>query len=209
MTPSIEHGTALKRYQRALLMEDTSYLQHRSRADLWDCETNQAHRPSTLELPYKNELLVRKSPPSDDGKGSSDDTRVNQRVDHIRAVKSRFLSRSRKSCGTCRKRKKKCDEARPTCGNCIWGDFECAGYTKEIPWSENNPSHAPPAPQSQQQLPSTEVLAHIDRCLVYNATHSPQSGPSQKAYAAPIAASRITTSRDGPFCIDGQGRKPL
>jgi hypothetical protein len=163
MASFIEHGTALKRCQRALLIGDTSYPEHQSSADLGDCEANQGHRPSTLELPCKNVLSIRESSHSEQAKSTSDSTGANQRVNHLRVVERRFFSRSRTGCGTCRKRKKKCDEAKPTCGNCIRGNFACAGYTKEIPWSENNPSHTPPAPPPQQQLPSTQVSAYIDR----------------------------------------------
>jgi hypothetical protein len=208
MASFIEHGTGLERCQRALLIGDTSYADHQSSADLGDCEANQGHSPSTLELPYKTVLIVRESSTSEDAKSTSDNTEANQRVNHIRAVDRRFFSRSRTGCKTCRKRKKKCDEAKPTCRNCIRGNFACAGYTKEISWSRDSPARTLPAPRPQQQMSHTEDPTHIVRCPVCNVTHSSQCGLGQKVCVEPIAASRITTSRDGPVCTDKQGHKP-
>ncbi|KAH8755824.1 bacterial transferase hexapeptide [Diaporthe sp. PMI_573] len=42
--------------------------------------------------------------------------------------KRNFNNRTKTGCLTCRKRKKKCDEARPECSNCLRGGFVCAGY---------------------------------------------------------------------------------
>lgn len=207
---SFEHGTASKSCQRVLPAGEVTPPEHRSNADVRDCERDQGHRPSTLEPPHTNLSIGCKGTPSERNRSASHNTGANQCSNHKRVVNRRqFASRSRTGCGTCRKRKKKCDEAKPTCGNCIRGNFECAGYTKEIPWSINNPAHTRPAPRPQQQMPSTEGPAHIVRCPVCNVIHSPQCGPSQKVYAEPIASSGITTSRDGPVCTDKHGRKPL
>jgi hypothetical protein len=50
--------------------------------------------------------------------------------------------RSRKGCWTCRKRHKKCDEARPFCQRCAQGNFDCEGYDVRLTWGN---SDAPPA----------------------------------------------------------------
>ncbi|KAK7746474.1 hypothetical protein SLS53_002433 [Cytospora paraplurivora] len=42
--------------------------------------------------------------------------------------KRNFSNRTKTGCLTCRKRKKKCDEAKPECSNCLRGGFVCAGY---------------------------------------------------------------------------------
>ncbi|CAG9956964.1 unnamed protein product [Clonostachys rosea f. rosea IK726] len=39
-----------------------------------------------------------------------------------------------KACTTCRRRKVKCDEAKPTCQRCAKGGFECLGYTQRKLW---------------------------------------------------------------------------
>ncbi|PVH85248.1 hypothetical protein DL98DRAFT_511731 [Cadophora sp. DSE1049] len=48
----------------------------------------------------------------------------------------RAISRSRTGCGTCRLRKKKCDEAAGTeCNNCRKGNLRCTGYPARTEWN--------------------------------------------------------------------------
>lgn len=42
--------------------------------------------------------------------------------------------RTKTGCVTCRRRKKKCDEARPECNNCVKNAFWCEGYPERIFW---------------------------------------------------------------------------
>ena len=46
---------------------------------------------------------------------------------------SSMASRTTKGCWTCRIRKKKCDEGRPSCGPCAFRQIICYGYG-EKPW---------------------------------------------------------------------------
>ncbi|KAK3681177.1 hypothetical protein LTR37_020959 [Vermiconidia calcicola] len=43
-------------------------------------------------------------------------------------------ARSKTGCGTCRRRKKKCDEAKPTCLNCEKNNVVCDGYEPKQQW---------------------------------------------------------------------------
>jgi len=43
-------------------------------------------------------------------------------------------ARSKTGCGTCRKRKKKCDETRPSCINCEKNNVVCDGYEPKQTW---------------------------------------------------------------------------
>ncbi|KAF9882361.1 bacterial transferase hexapeptide [Colletotrichum karsti] len=81
--------------------------------------------------------------------------------------KRNFSNRTKTGCLTCRKRKKKCDEQKPECSNCIRGGFICAGYPPQrnagwqkpdnkaaaIPLESKDPSYVPPGaygmPQTQ------------------------------------------------------------
>lgn len=47
--------------------------------------------------------------------------------------KRTFSTRTRTGCHTCRTRKKKCDEGKPHCQNCIRGSFRCGGYGPKPP----------------------------------------------------------------------------
>ncbi|EME81023.1 uncharacterized protein MYCFIDRAFT_204155 [Pseudocercospora fijiensis CIRAD86] len=43
-------------------------------------------------------------------------------------------ARSKTGCGTCRRRKKKCDETKPVCQNCAKNNVVCDGYEPKQPW---------------------------------------------------------------------------
>lgn len=43
-------------------------------------------------------------------------------------------ARSKTGCGTCRRRKKKCDETKPACMNCEKNNVVCDGYEPKQPW---------------------------------------------------------------------------
>ncbi|KAI1810865.1 hypothetical protein GGS20DRAFT_150123 [Poronia punctata] len=69
-------------------------------------------------------------------------------------------------CLTCRKRKKKCDETKPECTNCVRGGFVCYGYPNHrahpkldnkpaaVPLESKDPSYVPPGAYGMPQ-PST------------------------------------------------------
>ncbi|KAG4029543.1 hypothetical protein MFRU_015g00830 [Monilinia fructicola] len=46
----------------------------------------------------------------------------------LKKRKRNFSNRTKTGCMTCRRRKKKCDESRPECNNCLRGGFVCSGY---------------------------------------------------------------------------------
>ncbi|KAK2730538.1 nodulation protein l [Colletotrichum kahawae] len=88
--------------------------------------------------------------------------------------KRNFSNRTKTGCLTCRRRKKKCDEQKPECSNCIRGGFVCAGYPPQrnavwqksdnkataIPLESKDPSYVPPGaygmPQSQPPQPQPQ-----------------------------------------------------
>ncbi|EMT67018.1 Lysine biosynthesis regulatory protein LYS14 [Fusarium odoratissimum] len=43
--------------------------------------------------------------------------------------------RSRKGCGECRKRRRKCDEVKPSCGQCVSNHRSCK-YELRLVWSQ-------------------------------------------------------------------------
>ncbi|MCJ1356039.1 MAG: Maltose acetyltransferase [Icmadophila ericetorum] len=64
-----------------------------------------------------------------------------------------FSNRTKTGCLTCRKRKKKCDEAHPECNNCLRGGFVCEGYTSRNTWQKPTPSKVPVPLQSKTGYP--------------------------------------------------------
>ncbi|GAO18483.1 uncharacterized protein UV8b_07299 [Ustilaginoidea virens] len=79
--------------------------------------------------------------------------------------KRNFSNRTKTGCLTCRKRKKKCDEQKPECSNCIRGGFLCAGYPPQrgagwpkqdakasaVPLESKDPSYVPPGAYGMPQ----------------------------------------------------------
>lgn len=79
--------------------------------------------------------------------------------------KRNFSNRTKTGCLTCRKRKKKCDEHKPECSNCVRGGFVCAGYppqrgpgwqkpdskTAAVPLESKDPTYVPPGAYGMPQ----------------------------------------------------------
>ncbi|CAG8960173.1 hypothetical protein HYFRA_00010652 [Hymenoscyphus fraxineus] len=65
--------------------------------------------------------------------------------------KRNFSNRTKTGCMTCRRRKKKCDETKPECTNCLRGGFVCSGYQQRGPWQKTEQKQAPIALQSKTE----------------------------------------------------------
>ncbi|KAH6652814.1 nodulation protein L [Truncatella angustata] len=83
--------------------------------------------------------------------------------------KRNFSNRTKTGCLTCRKRKKKCDELKPECNNCLRGGFICQGYPNQrgyqkaevkpsaVPLESKDPSYVPPGAYGMPQAQSPYV----------------------------------------------------
>ncbi|SPO05939.1 related to UPC2 - regulatory protein involved in control of sterol uptake [Cephalotrichum gorgonifer] len=58
--------------------------------------------------------------------------------------KSAVRKRTKTGCQTCRKRRIKCDEGRPRCGNCMKSKRECEGYTQRVVFKETMGAYGGP-----------------------------------------------------------------
>ncbi|KAK8005418.1 hypothetical protein PG990_011455 [Apiospora arundinis] len=79
--------------------------------------------------------------------------------------KRNFSNRTKTGCFTCRRRKKKCDESKPECNNCLRGGFICQGYANQrgyqktenkppaVPLESKDPSYVPPGAYGMPQQP--------------------------------------------------------
>ncbi|KAI4843504.1 hypothetical protein E4T44_06701 [Aureobasidium sp. EXF-8845] len=97
--------------------------------------------------------------------------------------------RSKTGCKTCRRRKKKCDEARPGCQNCAKNNILCGGYEMRKPWrkgarSRNSALIIPELPHIisavddplDSQLLSY-LITHASSALnIYSEAHNPFDG---------------------------------
>lgn len=188
--------------RRSVSVKEVSGLDHCANVDGQDHERNQGRELGTLELQYTNLPSVCKDNPRERSGTVPKVTRDDQCCDQIQAKKRRsFASRTRTGCRTCRKRKKKCDEAKPKCRNCLRGNFECAGYIEDIPSSKGNASLAAPALSPQRQTCTTEVSACFGGSLAHKIIPKPWYEPSQMSHVETTASSRIITSRDNPVRV--------
>ncbi|CAG9981331.1 unnamed protein product [Clonostachys byssicola] len=85
-----------------------------------------------------------------------------------------MATRSRFGCVTCRQRKKKCDQRRPQCGQCLNRDVECGGYGRRLKWTN----------VVAVQGPSASEVAMLQSSPSANTNprdHSPQSAAHASA----------------------------
>lgn len=69
--------------------------------------------------------------------------------------KRNFSNRTKTGCMTCRRRKKKCDETRPECNNCLRGGFVCSGYQQRGQWPKTEQKQPPIPLQSKTDYESS------------------------------------------------------
>ncbi|KAI9805563.1 MAG: hypothetical protein M1825_000814 [Sarcosagium campestre] len=116
-----------------------------------DSQLADALRRESLQLDANQRHSTGGTPDDDDLRAQS------QRAGRKRI----FSNRTKTGCMTCRRRKKKCDELKPECNNCIRGGFVCEGYNTRIEWTKTPRDKAPVPLQSkdgetpQGQYPSS------------------------------------------------------
>lgn len=145
----------------------------------------------------------------DDGDMHSGQYTPEQRRDGVvqsdpKKRKRNFSNRTKTGCMTCRRRKKKCDETKPECSNCLRGGFVCAGYPPQrgtwpkpeakpaqVNIESKDPNYVPPGAYGMPQQPppynSQPPLLHTSKRdpIAYNRTQPslritpPQGRPLQ------------------------------
>ncbi|ORY63082.1 uncharacterized protein BCR38DRAFT_458320 [Pseudomassariella vexata] len=149
-------------------------------------------------------LVAPRGSPSQSQLGDTSPTR--EKVDEDLAPKKTAVrKRTKTGCLTCRKRRIKCDEGRPTCNNCIKSKRNCEGYNQRVIFKDPlgfapfghplvYPTHSPQTLAREQQLSaaqqkassqSLQIIAPKPPPLGYHAAVPPfsnvfpgQAGPS-------------------------------
>lgn len=113
--------------------------------------------PASASLPLENHAR-----PSTSGSG---------RVKHARSlapkppdgevrgaarISNRRQSKSRNGCLTCKAKRMKCDETKPSCQQCIRRKVACGGYKKDLRWK---PFGKPKNDKNQDDDQLSELLA--------------------------------------------------
>ncbi|KAK6085791.1 C6 finger domain-containing protein [Seiridium cupressi] len=94
--------------------------------------------------------------------------------DDSAAKKPAVRKRTKTGCLTCRKRRIKCDEARPTCANCIKSKRQCEGYNQRVIFKEPLGAFAPFGPLVYPQ-PSSQALVREQQLSAAQQKSSSQS----------------------------------
>ncbi|ESZ91415.1 hypothetical protein SBOR_8201 [Sclerotinia borealis F-4128] len=84
----------------------------------------------------------------------SQERRESSAQSDLKKRKRNFSNRTKTGCMTCRRRKKKCDETRPECNNCLRGGFVCSGYQQRGPWPKSETKQTPVPLQSKTEYDS-------------------------------------------------------
>ncbi|KAF2178102.1 hypothetical protein K469DRAFT_718585 [Zopfia rhizophila CBS 207.26] len=125
--------------------------------------------------------------------GATATTRAGVQVDPKKR-KRQFANRTKTGCGTCRRRKKKCDEAKPECNNCTRGGFICEGYAHKIPWPKNSISKGHIPLQAKDRFPVEPQLYH-------------SHGHNREGYPDPNAHSSVDGARGRPIVVEEQDQR--
>ncbi|EPE10034.1 nodulation protein l [Ophiostoma piceae UAMH 11346] len=109
--------------------------------------------------------------------------------------KRNFSNRTKTGCLTCRKRKKKCDETKPECSNCVRGGFICAGSRRKRIESKD-PNYVPPGAYGMPGPHSTSQAAAPLQPPQRRESMPTYRGPSLRI--EPPQGRPITTDDDRP-----------
>ncbi|KAH6875339.1 maltose O-acetyltransferase [Alternaria rosae] len=130
----------------------------------------QHREPHPIEHTRTNDMSPESQSLSRDMIEETEFTRAGVQVE-LKKRKRQFANRTKTGCGTCRRRKKKCDEAKPECNNCTRGGFVCEGYANKVPWPKNGPAKQP-------ALIAKEKYAAYPTCPTCQEKHTPHCGQS-------------------------------
>ncbi|KAF5486443.1 putative maltose O-acetyltransferase [Colletotrichum fructicola] len=146
--------------------------------------------------------------------------------------KRNFSNRTKTGCMTCRRRKKKCDEQKPECSNCIRGGFVCAGYPPQrnavwqksdnkataIPLESKDPSYVPPgaygrpiADQDVDRQTGSTLSASMVSNPLSGSTLTPSTIPSVNSAVSPDQKQLSPSGHPYPFNVTSspqQQREP-
>ncbi|KAI1186247.1 hypothetical protein F5B17DRAFT_370450 [Nemania serpens] len=104
---------------------------------------------------------------------SSPDGHDDEDLSHKRGPVRR---RTKTGCMTCRKRRIKCDEGKPTCNNCLKSKRECEGYNQRVIFKDPLGAFAgAPYGPIQYPAPSPQALAREQQLLAAQQRSSSQS----------------------------------
>ncbi|KAH8726731.1 hypothetical protein GQ44DRAFT_725910 [Phaeosphaeriaceae sp. PMI808] len=209
MLPPIDHPGPNRRWtieSRELSHSDDQRLQHR---DPHPIERFHSNTTQVVGL-YATMSSISESN-GVEGASTTELTRAAVQVEPKKR-KRQFMKRTKTGCGTCRRRKKKCDEAKPECNNCKRSGFICEGYANKAPWPKDGVAKPLPLLQAQERMVSdahplhsrlqSSSLAHIPNC---ESSVSSSQGTHRNFHAS----IRSVGAYDQPITIEECEPQPL
>ncbi|RAL64427.1 hypothetical protein DID88_001903 [Monilinia fructigena] len=175
--------------------------------DMW----NSRQYPQNSQIDsdeHLGEVLQRASQNIDAQQQHDQERRELSAQSDLKKRKRNFSNRTKTGCMTCRRRKKKCDESRPECNNCLRGgfnpvplqsktDYENPSYTQQSPYGNQPaiPTRREPLPgyrgQNLRVDPHSRSITDGDDQA--SATTIPRYGPQQTP--TPVSANSAHPDR--------------
>ncbi|KAL3452783.1 hypothetical protein BJX65DRAFT_264805 [Aspergillus insuetus] len=119
------------------------------------------------------------------------------------------ITRSRTGCHTCRRRRVKCDEGKPSCRACIRLDLTCDGYGSVVRYRFAEPRVLQPAPQSSDKAAARKSSAQgIDTSSAVPSERASTEGERRASGASP-ANDGDNKSYNGSEWSRGSGPSPM
>ncbi|KAK5110768.1 hypothetical protein LTR62_005645 [Meristemomyces frigidus] len=113
--------------------------------------------------------------------------------------KRNFSNRTKTGCHTCRERKKKCDELKPKCVNCLRGNYACGGYGPKPPVKDQSSSTR--APTALKSKPGTYEPSHGPSTYFQSPVDAPRYSPWGRI-PEPIERPHIPLGPPQPYSRD-------
>ncbi|KAK4575378.1 hypothetical protein LTR86_001232 [Recurvomyces mirabilis] len=170
--------------------------------------------PANVQHLPKNDEQPSTPPMEDDTQMRSQSYSPEQGTAEYDAKKRKrtFSNRTKTGCHTCRTRKKKCDEKKPKCFNCLKGNYACGGYGPRPPGNKTNQATKTPlALQSKSSYepshgPSTYFQSPLEGPRYNHWGRIPESEPQRPT---PVVEHPSPYDRDGwPQPAAWQSAKP-
>ncbi|KAJ9263244.1 transcriptional regulator family: Fungal Specific TF [Paecilomyces variotii] len=145
---------------------------------------------------------TKKEPEKD--KGKDKEKEKEKEKDKQKPVRKRnVVSRGRTGCLTCRRRRLKCDEAKPACHSCTRLNLKCEGYAQRISFKDQTDLVVERAKgkSTKKRKASEPPIKEEDST---DSVHQPSDSgsPAEKSSASPPATSSITF--DNPIVFAGE-----
>ncbi|RAR08312.1 c6 finger domain-containing protein [Stemphylium lycopersici] len=134
--------------------------------------------PPTLKLSSPDAAPVDVKPVKKTASATPSASKKSAKASDTTGVTKRKQSKSRNGCITCKAKRLKCDEKKPTCDQCAKRAVTCGGYKKDFKW---RPFEEPNAPGKPAKSRKGQLLNH-------DANHSLtiiDSGPQIPAFTPP------------------------